>query len=293
MTGPQLIILAAGLGRRFGGLKQLMAVGPDGSAIMDYTVFDALREGFGEVVLVIRRETEDLIRAHVDAGFGRHVPVRYVHQDMDDVPGTAPAGRTRPWGTVHAVLAADGVVNRSFAVANADDHYGRPAVAALAAHLNHHATWCMVGYAATDTLPDSGAVSRGLVQTDGDHLRSIREVHTLRRHADGAAWDGPDGLLVIPGRSLVSMNLWGFGLDAMALLREHFAAFVNGDPDLDDECYLPEAVGRFVADEQARVTVLDARSPWCGMTAAIDLDTVRATMRGHVEAGTYPARLWP
>ena len=296
--GAQLVILAAGVGRRFGGLKQLTAVGPGGEAIMDYTVFDAVRSGFDEVVLVIRRETEAAIRQHVDHGFGARIPVTYVHQELDRIPAEfqVPAGRTKPWGTAQAVLAAGAAITGPFAVANADDYYGRPAIAALGDFLAQPVTtpptWAMVGFAVADTLPAAGAVSRGLVRASGGFLEAIDEVHTVRRHPDGAVWEAPDGPRVIPGSSLVSMNLWGFDRKILAQLDHRFRRFLSQDPTTDAECYLPVVVGQAVAESAARVTVLPARSRWTGLTSAADLVTVRTTLAGLVADGTYPARLW-
>lgn len=286
--GTQLVILAAGVGRRFGGLKQLTPVGPGGEAIMDYTVFDALRSGFDEIVLVIRPEIDDLVRAHVEAGFGQKARVRFVHQETE--------GRAKPWGTGQAVLAAGPVLAGPFAVANADDYYGRPALAALGAFLDHPATtpptWAMVGFAVADTLPAEGAVSRGLVQADDGYLTAIEEVHSLRRHGDGAVWDAPDGPRFVPADAPVSMNLWGFGSEALADLERRFAAFLAAGPAADAECYLPTEVGAAVSEGVARVAVLPVASPWCGMTSAVDLAQVRATLAEQVADGTYPPRLW-
>ena len=294
----QLVILAAGSGRRFGGLKQLAAVGPDGETIMDYTVFDAMRSGFDEVVLVIRREMEAAIREHVDRGFGARIPVTFVHQELDAIPAgfQIPAGRTRPWGTAQAVLAAAAAITGPFAVANADDYYGRPAIAALGEFLARPVTtpptWAMVGFAVADTLPATGEVSRGLVRTRGGFLVAIDEVHTVRRHRDGAVWDAPDGPRVIPGSSLVSMNLWGFGREILAELDHRFRRFLREGPASDAECYLPVVVGQAAAESTARVAVLPAPSRWCGLTSAVDLAVARATMAGFVPDGTFPARLW-
>ncbi len=285
----QLVILAAGIGHRFGGLKQLTPVGPSGETIMDYTVFDAAFNGFDEVVMVIRRETEADIRAHVDQGFGQHLNVRYVFQETDP-------GRTRPWGTVHALLAAGPSLRGPFAVANADDHYGRAAIAILGEFLTRPATspptWAMVGYTVSDTLPPEGAVSRGLVQADDGFLRTIEEVHDVHRDCAGIVRDTDDGPRMVSPKALVSMNLWGFGPEVLAHLEQRFAAFRSGDPGPDAECYLPEEVGAAVTDGVARVAVLPTDSRWCGMTSATDLEIVRETMATLVAEGVYPRQLW-
>jgi len=292
----QLVILAAGMGRRFGGLKQLTPVGPGGEAIMDYTIFDALRSGFDEVILVIRRETEDLIRAHGDTGFGKHIKVHYVFQDLDGIPPgfDSPTDRAKPWGTTQAVLTAAPLITSPFAVANADDFYGAPAIKVLGGFLARpQPSWAMVGFAVADTLPADGAVSRGLVQASDGTLQTIDEVHTVRRHPEGAIWDAPEGPRVIPGDSLVSMNLWGFGHEVLAVLEEGFCRFLGSRPADDQECYLPMVVGEAVTAGVASVAVLPTVSQWCGITSAADLNAVRATMARLVAEGIYPDHLWP
>jgi len=291
----QLVILAAGMGRRFGGLKQLTPVGPNGEAIMDYTIFDALRSGFDEVILVIRRETEDLIRAHGDAGFGKHIKVRYVFQDLAGIPDgyVPPSDRTKPWGTTQAVLTAAPLISGPFAVANADDFYGAPAIKVLGEFLGSSpSSWAMVGFNVADTLPIEGAVSRGLVQADRGFLQTIDEVHTVRRHPAGAIWDAPDGPRIIPGSTLVSMNCWGFSREVLDELDRRFRQFLDRGPAPDEECYLPMAVGEAVAEGVARVAVLPVASRWCGMTSAVDLEAVKATMAELVNMGDYPGALW-
>ncbi len=292
---PQLVILAAGMGRRFGGLKQLTPVGTSGEAIMDYTVFDARRAGFEEVILVIRRETEAAVREHVDRGFGKHITVHTVFQELEAIPAglVVPTGRTRPWGTAQAVLTAAPRITGPFAVANADDFYGAPAISVLGEFLaSPPPTWAMVGFAVADTLPAEGAVSRGLVQAVDGFLQTINEVHTVRRHRDGAVWDAPDGPRVLPGSALVSMNLWGFGHEVLGDLEQRFRQFLIRDPANDQECYLPMAVGQAVADSTARVAVLPAPSQWCGMTSAADLAMVQTTLAQLVADGIYPEQLW-
>jgi hypothetical protein len=299
MSGPSLVILAAGAGRRFGGLKQLTPVGPGGETLMDYTVHDARRAGFDEVVLVIRREIADEVHAHVNSGFGQVVPVHYVYQEPGPLPAGSPvpAGRLKPWGTGQAVLAAASRLSGPFAVANADDHYGTEDIATLGAFLARPATnpptWAMVGFPVADTLPASGPVSRGLVRARRGWLEAIDEVHTVRRHADGACWDAPEEPRILSPAALVSMNLWGFGPEILDDLARRFQSFLAARPGPDDEFYLPLAVGAAVAEGTARVRVLSARSRWCGMTSAADLAGVKHTLADLVARGVYPSRLYP
>jgi hypothetical protein len=295
--GAQLLILAAGVGRRFGGLKQLEAVDHGGAALMDYTVFDALRSGFDRVVLVVRRETETMVRSHVESGFGRTVRVDYVHQEIDTIPAgsSAPVSRAKPWGTAHAVLAAADVIDGPFAVANADDYYGAPAIEAIGGHLAadpEPSAWAMVGFAAADTLPVEGAVSRALLRLEGSWMRSIEEVHGMRRHPEGACYDSSEGVRVIDGDSPVSMNLWGFDRDLFRHLDQGWREFLLDEPGDDDEYLLPVAIGKIVDVGAARVRVLPARSRWCGMTSPGDRAEVQRTLAELVADGRYPMRLW-
>ncbi len=276
----QLVILAAGMGRRFGGLKQLAPVGPAGESILDYTVFDALRSGFDGVVLVIRDEIEAAIRDHVDRGFGKHVAVSMAHQDCADRP--------RPWGTGHAVLAAADHVRGAFGVANADDLYGHEAIAELGRFLAgggaSGSTWGVVGYPIAGTLPSEGAVSRAALTVEHGWLQSIDEL--LRVDARQVRAGVP------PAETLVSMNLWGFGEELFTELEMQFREFVAGDPAAGSEFQLPVVVGKAIREARAQVRVLPTASRWCGMTAAADLDTVRAELQARIAAGVYPDRLW-
>ncbi|MHC4371584.1 MAG: NTP transferase domain-containing protein, partial [Planctomycetota bacterium] len=292
------VVLAAGIGQRFGGLKQLTPIGPGGEAIMDYTVHDALRSGFDRVVLVIRGEIEDAIRTHVDRGFGHHVEVEFVHQRVDDVPAgfTVPAGRVRPWGTGQAVLAAGPCLRGPFAVANADDLYGAPAIAAVGAFLSEPSTippeWAAVGFPVGTTLPINGAVSRAFITVEHGQMRSIDEILEVRRHPDGACWNAEDGVRTASGDALVSMNLWGFSLDVLLDLHTRFRRFLASDPGADREFLLPVIMGQAVGEGVARVRVLPTTSGWCGMTASEDRRIVKAELARLVAEGAYPGRLW-
>jgi len=298
---PTLVVLAAGVGSRYGGLKQLDPVGPGGAALMDYTMYDALQAGFGRVVLVIRRDTEAVIRSHIEGGAGRHIEVVYAHQELDMLPvGVAPpAKRVKPWGTGHAMLMAAPFVDGPFVAANADDFYGRRAVAALSEFLaetggNDPPHWAMVGYRLADTLPVSGAVSRALCVQDADgRLVRLQEILAIERNGGLARWRDADGMAhVQPLESLVSMNLWGFTPELTAELEAGFEAFLEAGPGLRDEYYLPVAVGDAVTGGRAQVTVLDEGGRWCGMTSPKDRATTARILRELVEQGEYPEILW-
>lgn len=298
---PSLVVLAAGVGSRYGGLKQLDPVGPGGAALMDYTIYDALRAGFGRVVMVIRRETEGEILAHLEKGAGRRADVQLVHQEIDMVPGRfeVPAGRSKPWGTGHAVLAAAPQLDGPFVVANADDFYGRRAVTELGRHLEQTGGtrppwWAMVGYRLADTLPATGAVSRALCVRDGDGcLAGLQEIVAIERAGDGARWvDGAGSERREPLDALVSMNLWGFTPELLDQLERGFEAFLAAGPGAREEYYLPVAVGEAVQAGEARVAVLDAGGRWCGMTSPEDRAATADVLRELVVAGEYPERLW-
>ncbi len=298
---PALVILAAGVGSRYGGLKQLDPVGPGGAALMDYTMYDALQSGFARVVLVIRRETEAEIHAHMDGGAARHLDVQYAYQELDALPAgvVLPDDRVKPWGTGHAVLVASPYLEGPFVAANADDFYGRRAVAALARYLEETGGaepphWAMVGYRLADTLPPSGSVSRALCVQDAEGwLVKLQEILSIKRAGGAARWKDGEGMAhVQPLDSLVSMNLWGFTAELTAELEAGFGAFLEAEPGLKDEYYLPVAVGEAVREKRARVKVLDEGGRWCGMTSPEDRATTAKVLRELVDEGVYPEQLW-
>lgn len=296
-----LVILAAGVGRRFGGLKQLEPVGPAGEALMDYTVFNAMRAGFSSVVLVVRRETEAVIREHVDSKFGRHLDVSYVHQEIGELPaGCAPVeGRTKPWGTGQAVLLTRDLIEAPFAVANADDYYGPTGFEQLAGFLGARGadelpTYAMIGYTVANTLPETGSVSRAVCVADAEGwLQSLNEILALRREGDGAAWqDDTGGTHRVGAEELVSMNLWGFTPAVFEDLQRRFSAFLSDDPGTSSEFYIPVAIQDAIADGSARVRVLPTDDSWCGLTAATDTQDVRRHLTRLHEREVFPERLW-
>ena len=299
---PTLVVLAAGVGSRYGGLKQLEPVGPGGATLMDYTVFDALHAGFRRVVIVVSRETEADIREHMDRGAAARTEVLYAHQELGALPEgfTAPEDRSKPWGTGQAVLMAAPYLDGPFVIANADDHYGREAIDALADFLaeptpfSGPVQWGMVGYSLADTLPASGSVSRALCLQDGDGwLVGLQEILAIQRDGDVARWQDADGVGHIrPLDSLVSMNLWGFTPDLLGHLEDGFEEFLEAGPGPKDEFYLPVSVGEAVSAGTARVKVLPEGGRWCGMTSPEDRETTAAVLRELVGQGVYPETLW-
>jgi len=297
-----LLILAAGVGSRYGGLKQLDPVGPGRAALMDYTIYDALEAGFGTVVLVVRRENAAEIREHMDSGAGKHIDVVYAYQELNALPvGVEPPGdRTKPWGTGHAVLTAAPVLDGPFVAANADDYYGREAIVALGSFLGEPTPisggvqWAMVGYHLADTLPPSGSVSRALCLQDKDGwLAGLQEVLAIKRDGAVARWEDDRGVAhITPLDALVSMNLWGFTPDVLGHLQDGFKDFLAAEPGAKDEYYLPVAVSEAVSAGNAKVKVLPEGGRWCGMTSRKDRDTTAQVLLGLVNQGVYPEKLW-
>ena len=276
MTSPALVLLAAGMATRFGRLKQLEPVGPNGEALLDLNVADARAAGFDRIVMVIREELEPAFRAHAAQLPGDVAPV-YVHQRIDDARGA-------PWGTGEAVLCARAAVPDRFAVANADDLYGPDAFRLLAAHLRAGEDWALVAYPAAATLSEAGGVSRALCDVDGSGcLRGLREVYDVRIVPGGAVGrDAAGGEVRLAADAPVSMNLWGFDGRLFPLLEAGFDGFrVAGGAG---EFLLSDAVGALVADDRARVRVLSAGGGWAGITHPDDLPAVRA----FVAARTAP-----
>lgn len=296
-----LVVMAAGLGTRFGGPKQLIPVGPAGEALLDYDVFDAVRAGCRRVVFVVRAELADAFHVHARDVLGDALETVFVEQRLDDLPGgrIPPTGRVRPWGTAHALLAARGAVTGPFAVCNADDWYGPGAYRLLAEHLRREAraappVHALVGYRLDATLSEHGGVARGVAVTDRNGLLArLEEVRDVRREAGGLMGVGPDGTRrALAGDAVASMNLWGFAPGVLAVLAEQLARFLDAtDGDLDAEFPLSTAVNDQVALGQARLRVLTAPDRWFGMTFAADLPAVRDAVAALVRAGAYPADL--
>ena len=299
---PTLLILAAGMGSRYGGLKQLDAMGPSGEVVLDYSVFDAIRAGFGKVVFVIRRDFEEQFRSQIGSKYGDRIAVDYAFQDINDLPAgfTVPEGRTKPWGTAHAVLAAESVVNEPFLMINADDFYGRDAFAKIGADLiaerpaDGKSHYSMVGFYLKNTLSDHGSVARGVCTrgTDG-MLSSVTEMTKIFRTPTGAENRETEPPLPLTGEEVVSMNFFGFTPDIFSHLRAAFTQFLqeNGS-DMKAECYVPKEVDVLIREGKADVKVLESNDSWFGVTYPEDKADVVASIRALVAAGAYPENLW-
>src|SRR5215469_12788805 len=232
MTKPTLLVMAAGMGSRYGGLKQIDPVGPGGETLMDYSIFDAMRAGFGRIVYVIRRDIEAPFKETIGAKFEKRIPVDYVFQELDKIPAgfEVPEGRTKPWGTTQAVLMAEDAIREPFAVINADDFYGEEGYRVLAGHLNSDSPdYAMVGFVLRNTLSDFGSVARGVSKADSNgYLQTVVELTSIVKDGDHARNTDPAGNVTdLTGDELVSMNMWGFNPRIFPQLRERFHAFLE------------------------------------------------------------------
>jgi UTP-glucose-1-phosphate uridylyltransferase len=290
--------MAAGMGSRYGGLKQIDPVGPSGETLMDYSIYDALRAGFAKVVFVIRKDIEQAFKETIGAKFEKRVPVEYVFQELGGIPAgfKVPEGRTKPWGTTQAVLVAEGVVNEPFAVINADDFYGAEGYRVLAGHLQSGSPdYAMVGFVLRNTLSDFGSVARGVSKADsGGYLETVVELTSVERDGNGAKNTDPAGKVTsLTGEELVSMNMWGFNPQIFPQLRERFHAFLErSGSELKSEHFVPTAVNELVSSGIARVKVLRTNDAWFGVTYREDRPRVVDSIAVLVKKGKYPDRLW-
>lgn len=302
MKDPVLVIMAAGMGSRYGGLKQIDPVDEQGHIIMDFSVFDAMRAGFKKVVFVIKKENESLFREVIGNRVSQKIEVAYVHQNLDALPEgyTVPADRVKPWGTGHAVLCAyDAVDGAPFAVINADDYYGKDAFKLIYDYLSTHADdekyrFTMVGYSVKNTVTENGHVSRGVCQTDEDHyLTEIVERTHIEKRPDGAAYteDGGETWTHLDGDTIVSMNMWGFSAPFMNELKEGFPEFLDkamAENPLKGEYFLPSAVEKLLTSGKATVEVLHTPDKWYGVTYKEDKPVVMEAMQNMKANGVYP-----
>jgi NDP-sugar pyrophosphorylase family protein len=295
---PTLLILAAGMGSRYGGLKQIDPVGPHGETIIDYSIYDALRAGFGKLVFVIRKDLESQFREVIGVRFERRIAVEYVYQELGTLPPgfAVPPGRTKPWGTTHAILMAADAIREPFAAINADDFYGAQAYRLLAQHLQSgSADAAMVGFTLRNTLSDFGSVARGVCQTDErDFLEAVTELTKIERDGPGAKNSaGNNQITRLTGDEVVSMNFWGFRPDVFDRLRGTFGQFlkVHGS-ETTAECYIPSTVSELILTKQMRVKVLRTADSWFGVTYREDRPRVVENIRRLIAGGAYPERLW-
>lgn len=298
---PTLFILAAGMGSRYGGLKQLDGLGPSGETIMDYSVYDALRAGFGKIVFVIRHDFEQEFRDKVISRYEGHIPVEVVFQDIDNIPEgfTRNPERSKPWGTNHAVLMGKDVIKEPFGVINADDYYGPESFRILADFLRSvegkKGEYCMVGFRIENTLSENGGVSRGLCEVSPEgELTGVTECHGIQRKdgrlvqtlADGSEAEFPEG-------ANVSMNMWGFTPDYFDYSEREFIEFLKENAsELKAEFYIPTVVNNLIKSGEAVLKVKETPSKWFGVTYAADRPATVAQFRKLVDDGVYPVKLF-
>ena len=298
---PTLFVLAAGMGSRYGGLKQLDGVGPHGETIMDYSIFDALRAGFGKVVFVIRKDFEDDFRKKILSKYEGHIPVEVVFQSLDKLPEgySVDPERKKPWGTNHAVLMGREAINEPFVVINADDYYGRDAFEVIARELSrprgHKGDYCMVGFRVANTMTENGSVSRGVCSTSNGYLTDVVERTSIAfDHEHRIAFTDENGVVqYLDPDTPVSMNMWGFTPDYFEYSDREFRKFLDNLKDpLKGEYYIPTAVDTLVRSGEATVKVLDTTSKWVGVTYAEDRQGVVDSLAAMHADGTYPEQMF-
>lgn len=297
---PTLFVLAAGMGSRYGGLKQMDGVGPSGETIMDYSIYDALRAGFGKIVFVIREFFEEDFREKIVSKYENHVPVEVVFQELDKLPAgfTVNPERVKPWGTNHAVMMGKDVIHEPFAVINADDFYGRESYTILAEQLNkmngQENHYCMVGYRIHNTLSESGSVARGVCATDeNEYLTSVVERTHVERVDGVVKFKEGEEWTELGENTPVSMNMWGFTPDYFEYSEKYFVDFLQKNQEnLKSEYFIPLIVDHLITTNTADVKVLDTPSKWFGVTYAEDRPGVVAKLQNLVDKGEYPTPLW-
>jgi len=301
-VSPTLLILAAGMGSRYGGLKQLDAMGPNGETVLDYSVYDAIRAGFTQVVFVIRKDFEQDFRRSIGARFDGRIQVTYAYQELDDLPEgmQPPIGREKPWGTTHAVRAARDLIKTPFAVINADDFYGQDAFIQLSRYFETKQeasglSTCMVAYPLSNTLSENGSVNRGICKVDsGNCLESVEEHTEIATAADQAvSGKNLSGTPVeIAREAPVSMNFWGFTPEIFDCIEIQFKEFLEAQgSELKSECYIPTVVDRLIQTKQTKCRVLQTSAEWFGVTYPGDKPYVQKSIQRLVEEGRYPSPL--
>jgi len=299
-----LVIMAAGMGSRYGGLKQVEQVGPSGETIIDYSIYDAYQAGFDKVVFIVKEETEPLLRQAVGDRIAKFIEVSYVHQKLDNLPKgfSVPEGRTKPWGTAHAVMSCLGIVNDPFVVINADDFYGKSAFQKLSNWLDHAnlakqpPEYCMAGYILKNTLTENGYVSRGVCRVDDNNqLIDVTECTKIMQRPNGIAYTDDDkNWTSLDENSIVSMNCWAFPASFLPEIEQRFAMFLTEHSSniLKSEFFLPFVVQDMIHEGSCTVKVLQTSDQWFGVTYKEDKDLVVKSIDKKIANGEYPSALW-
>ncbi len=296
---PTLLILAAGLGSRYGGVKQMDKIGPSGESIIDYSVFDAIRAGFGKVVFVLNKNIIDDFKDIYEERLSGKIETEFILQELHNIPSGIEfnAARVKPWGTAHAVLVAKNVINEPFAVINADDFYGKDAFKVLSEYLqslaNDSADYSMVGYKLKNTLSDNGSVSRGVCSSENGFLTDVVERTNIYKKENKVVFEENDTPLGIPEDSVVSMNFWGFSPRFFSQMENDFKKFiVENAENLKAEFYIPLVANNLITRNEARVKVLSSDAEWFGITYKEDKEETIKKVSQLVENGFYPSSLW-
>ena len=301
---PTLLLLAAGMGSRYGGLKQLDGLGPNGETIMDYSIYDAIKAGCGKIVFVIRKDFEQDFREKILSKYEGHVPVELCFQSLDALPEgfTCPEGRVKPWGTNHAVLMAKDVIREPFCVINCDDFYNRDAFMVIGKFLadlpeGSQNRYAMVGFRVGNTLSENGTVARGICSKDSDECLTTVVERTEIMRVDGPVCykDEQGQWVAVDDNTPVSMNMWGFTPDYFTHSEEYFKTFLSDPANMANpkaEFFIPLMVNKLINDGTATVKVLDTTSKWFGVTYAADRQSVVDKIQTLVNEGVYPEKLW-
>ena len=301
---PTLFLLAAGMGSRYGGLKQLDGLGPNGETIMDYSIYDAIHAGFGKLVFVIRKDFEEDFRKKIISKYEGHIPCELVFQSLDALPEgfTVPEGRTKPWGTNHALMMGESVINEPFGIVNCDDLYGRDSFEVMGKFLSNlpegsKNKYAMVGFRVGNTLSESGTVSRGVCATNSENLLTdvVERTKIERHNGDVQYLDENEKWVTIDDKTPVSMNFWGFTPDYFEYSKDYFKSFLS-DPknmaNLKSEFFIPLMVDKLIKENTATVEVLDTASKWFGVTYPEDRQGTVDKIQKLIDEGVYPSKLF-
>lgn len=304
MTKPVLVIMAAGMGSRYGGLKQMDPMDKDGHFIIDFSIYDAIKAGFSDVIFIIKKENETLFKETIGNRISKHINVQYVYQELSNLPEgfTIPEGREKPWGTGHAILSCKDKIKGAFAVINADDYYGQDAYKMMYQFLsneNHNETmYCMVGYSLENTVTEHGSVARGVcVVNDQNKLQNIEEHTQIEKREQGLAYTEDNGKnwISLPANSIVSMNMWGFSKQFLEELEDTFPRFLAKylpENPLKCEYFLPTVVDKLIQKNKVEVEVLLSSSKWYGVTYKEDKPFVMNAIQALKDQHLYPNKLW-
>ena len=302
MKKPVLVVMAAGMGSRYGGLKQIDPIDKDGDIIIDFSIYDAIQAGFEKIVFIIKKENEADFRAAIGDRMSKHIQVEFVFQDLHNLPEgfTVPEGRVKPWGTGHAIVSCINVIDGPFAVINADDYYGKEAYVKVHDYLIQEQPddgilhICMAGFRLGNTLSDNGSVTRGVCHIEEGALTGVTETHNIFKTADGAEARNDDKVEKLDVKSLVSMNMWGLTPVFMDTLEKGFVDFLSEikEGDIKKEYLLPEMIDCLIKEGKAKVDVLETKDTWFGVTYQEDKAAVTEAFANLVKSGVYPSNLY-